>query len=128
MEKILELTPAERYALALTELRQMFPGQLMVNLIDAAPAVGLPKKSFFFQLARGRAPFPTDRRGRHRVVCVFDLAAYLAGKTPTEQVGPPTRPRLKRGALSSVEKADAIRRGMTTSEFKLWQAELARQL
>ena len=79
---------------SLALLTQLFPGQALLSIEQAAHACGQSKGTFYNECARGTFPVATIRIGRRRVVPVEALAAYLDSlTTPAPRPGRPRSTR-----------------------------------
>lgn len=100
------------YELALAQLKEQFPGRLVLYPRDLAQILGKSELSVSHLLDRGRLPFQVKRVGRERCVDIFQIAQWLTAgafeenppKKPTGQERAPVvgnkRPGRKAAALT----------------------------
>lgn len=113
------------YAEALATLRAAFPGRVLVELKDAAPAVGIGHSTWHHLAAAGRAPFRAVRIGNRRLAAIPDLAEFVARrltggdepKTVGRNIsrGPSSVPR---GRPTKAEERRAAELGISVREFR----------
>ena len=78
-------------------LTQLFPGQALLSVEQAARAAGLAPGTLRNEIARGTASLRTTKIGRRRLIPLDALAAYLDALT---QPAPrPGRPRSTRSGV-----------------------------
>lgn len=105
----------------LTNLQNMYPGQVVLYVSDMARALGKSEKALSHLISRNSLPFPVKRVGRHRCVDIFHFAQWVAsseevaeevtGTSPTEGASPAQliakKPSKKTTGLTSRNKPPA---------------------
>ncbi|MGE5493550.1 MAG: hypothetical protein ACM31P_20010 [Actinomycetota bacterium] len=95
------MTPSELVAM-------LFPGKLMIPMVEAGQAIGLEEQTCYNMRTRGHFPLPVRKVGRLAMVAIPDLVKYLEGhgfvvaretsekKTPTTPVSSAPEPQTPR--------------------------------
>ncbi len=91
------------FEIALTHLKDQFPGRAVLYVNDLAQVLGKSESALSHLLTRRELPFRVRKVGRERSVDIFQVAQWLSGEMDSKN--PPERPTAEVKAPSPKWKA-----------------------